>query len=294
MVPDTSGVTLNGYSMDYFSAFLTGPVHVAQAQLKTSYLDAVAYDGSIDLSLVRPQNIRTKLDTATYFNRRKVTVPICILGTIQEVQDGKVLLGQLAGREVKLYDPYEDGYWVGRLTLPAWSDIYEAGSGLKASDGKLEINADPFLHKETITEQFDSRRVNNFIHVFSSVPVFPVITIEADQSEHSSEYTKNNGISGSVSLNIGFVDEDSVTTNYCEFRLDALVLANKVTLDPANGIYMCENVWDTPTVQRVSPTLTSDIPYLQPGRVSVNVNPRKGKKGKFHKIELSYTPKIMI
>lgn len=294
MVPDTSGVTLNGYSMDYFSAFLTGPVHVAQAQLKTSYLDAVAYDGSIDLSLVRPQNIRTKLDTATYFNRRKVTVPICILGTIQEVQDGKVLLGQLAGREVKLYDPYEDGYWVGRLTLPAWSDIYEAGSGLKASDGKLEINADPFLYKETITEQLDSTKGDNIIHVVSSVPVFPIITIEADQAMLSPEYTEENGISGKVSLSLGAISS-GVRVNYCNFELDALFLANKVTFDPANGIYTYDNTWNRgPRIQRVSPTLVSDIPYLQPGEVIVSINPRKGKKGKLHKIEISYTPKIMI
>lgn len=293
MIPDTSGVTLNGYSMDYFSAFLTGPVHVEQAQLKTSYLDAAASDGSIDLSLVRPQNIYTKLDTATYFKRRKVTVPICILGTIQEVQDGKVSFGMMAGREVKLYDPYEDGYWIGRLTLPAWSDIYEAGSGLKASDGKLEISADPFLYKETITEQLDSSRANNIIHVFSSVPVFPVITMEADQSVHSSDYTENNGISGKVSLNIGVVSGVGAV-NYCSFELDALLLANVVTLDPANGIYTYNNVWSSPYDQRVAPTLVSDIPYLQPGEVSVNINPRKASSGKLHKIELSYTPKIMI
>lgn len=294
MVPDTSGVTLNGYSMDYFSAFLTGPVHVAQAQLKTSYLDAVAYDGSIDLSLVRPQNIRTKLDTATYFNRRKVTVPICILGTIQEVQDGKVLLGQLAGREVKLYDPYEDGYWVGRLTLPAWSDIYEAGSGLKASDGKLEINADPLLYKKTITEQLDATKDDNTIHVLSSVPVFPVITMEADQAVHSAEYTEDNGISGKVSLSLG-VMSNGRRVSYCSFELDALLLSNKVMFDPANGIYTYDNTWGHgPRIQRVSPTLVSDIPYLQPGEVSVRISPRKGKSGKLHKIEISYTPKIMI
>lgn len=232
MIPDNSGVRLNGRLLTDYNAILTAPIAVGEAQPVTSFTDVPGLSGSVDLTLESP-------DGAAYRKRRSVTLEVASVGASDEVAFAKRAIGALVGRTVTVESPEDFGSWRGRLSVSAWKDYLEEHEDgpYKASTVTVTIDAEPYLILAEREIQVDA---DTTVNILGNTCAWPTLLITATTSTPSVRVTDELG--GNLTLAY------SLTVDSAE-----------ITADCQKGRSMLKDG------SQVFPTIASDYPYLMPG-----------------------------
>lgn len=254
MIYDKNGFRLNGVDLADYGVFLTSAPVVDAVEAFTSYTEVPSLNGSMDLTLTDPSG-------AAYLKRRNVSLPLCAVGTIDDVTVVKRTLGALVGSVVEVYDPYERGRWKGRMSLSSWADRYEPDKVGKVSDVTLTVDAYPFLLMDERTVDVDMTKT--YIS-YSVRPVWPTLHLE---------------VSGATSCAADVYNSDGVSTGHLEWAFSS-AYTGKLTVDCERGMAV-----KTDGAQAV-PKLASDYPYVPVGTFTVKLVNCTGT--------MSYTPVVAI
>lgn len=158
---DQTIMNIDGLDLSYYGLY---PERVAIGGVKpvTSYTSVVGRSGVLDQTYADEKGRPT-------LGNRTVTYYLFTLGTAQEIENTKRMLGALNGKRVRIWWRPSGGYFDGRITVGAWKDTVGAWSQVTVTQ-----SADPWMYDYKVDATVNKNKVSTKIEEFRIQGNYPI------------------------------------------------------------------------------------------------------------------------